>query len=368
MLLDLTRFFQMMNPSEKILGSLELITRSEAAWIPDTATEKTSRPNRKPCNRCSVFASHFHLCNGTIFLERRDIVAWLERMNKVLDHIEANLDREIDMGTLAKIACYSMVNLQRVFSIIADMPLSEYIRRRRLTLAAFDLQNSNIKVLDLALKYGYDSPESFARAFNAVHGTTPSSARSDGVMLKAYPRISFLLTLKGAVPMDYKIEKKSAFSVYGIEGVFTTENGENLKTIPRFWDELCSDGRYAKLMQSTGVPGNSQDDLCLINAICDYETVGGNKFPYMIFAFMTEKSDTSEYKVIDVPAATWAIFKSERHKIEQTSATIQKLISRVYTDWLPTAQYEKVDGFELELYYGNGDECWCETWIRIDSK
>ena len=303
-----------------------------------------------------------------MLLERRDIVTWFERMNCVLDHIEANLDSKIDMAVLAKIACYSVANLQRVFSIIADMPLSEYIRHRRLTLAAFELQNSNIKVLDLALKYGYDSPESFARAFNAVHGTTPSSARGDGVMLKAYPRISFLLTLKGAVPMNYKIEKKSAFTVYGIEGVFTTENSENLKTIPQFWDELLSDGRYEKLKQSTGISDNSQNDLCLINAICDYETVGSNKFPYMVFAFKTEKSNTTTYKVVDIPEATWAIFKSERHNIEETSTTMQKLISRVYTDWLPTAQYEKIDGFELELYYGNDDDCWCETWIRVESK
>ena len=293
---------------------------------------------------------------------------WLERMTKVLDYIENNLDSEIDMDKLAEIACYSLVNLQRVFSIIADIPLSEYIRRRRLTLAAFELQNSNIKVLDLALKYGYDSPESFTRTFNAVHGTTPSSARGKGVILRAYPRISFQLTLKGAVPMDYRVEKKETFSVYGIEGIFNTKNGENLKTIPQFWDELLSDGRYEKLKQSTHIAEDAQGDLCLLNAICDYEPLDGSKFPYMVFAFKTPASDTSAYKMVNIPSATWAIFKSETHKIEETTKAMQKLIGRVYTDWLPTANYEKVDGFELELYYGNSDICWCETWIRVTPK
>ena len=294
-------------------------------------------------------------------------MAWLERMNKVLDYIEENLDDTIEMNDLAKIACCSVVNLQRVFSLVADIPLSEYIRRRRLTLAAFDLQNSTIKVLDLALKYGYDSPEAFTRAFNTVHGTTPSSARDKGVMLKAYPRISFLLTLKGAEPMDYKIERKEAFAVYGIEGIFTTENGENLKAIPGFWDEILSDGRYEKLKISTHLSEN-EGNLCLINAICDYEAVDEKRFTYMIFAFKTEKSETSPYKTVEIPSATWAIFKSQTHKMEDTSGVMQNLIGRVYTDWLPTANYEKADGFELELYYGNDDNCWCETWIRVKEK
>ncbi len=295
-------------------------------------------------------------------------MTWLERMNKVLDYIEENLGNEIDMDKLASIACYSLVNLQRVFSIIAEIPLSEYIRRRRLTLAAFELQNSDIKVIDLALKYGYDSPEAFTRAFNSLHGTTPSLARRKGVMLRAYPRISFLLTLKGAIPMDYRIEKKEAFPVYGIEGVFTSENGENLQAIPLFWQEVISNGQYEKLRQSTHLQDEETRDLCFINSICDYEALDSNQFPYMIFAFQTDKSDTSGFKTIEVPSATWAIFKSEKHKIEETSNVIQKLISRVYTDWLPTASYDKVDGFELELYYGSGDNCWCETWIRVEAK
>ncbi len=296
-------------------------------------------------------------------------MTWLERMNEALDYIEENLDGTIDMGKIAQITCQSVSGFQRVFSIISDLPLSEYIRRRRLTQAAFELQNSTIKVIDLAYKYGYDSPEAFTRAFNIIHGTTPSSARDIGVSLKAYPRISFLLTIKGVEPMDYKIQAKEQFTVYGIEGIFSCENGENLQAIPKFWGDIMEDGRFNKLLESTGMPEIGENDLCAINAICDYRKNDGDRtFPYMIFAFKTDVSNTKGYTEVTVPAATWALFKSETHKIENTSTVLQGLIKRVYTDWLPTAAFEKVDGHELELYYGNGDKCWCEVWIKVIPK
>ena len=295
-------------------------------------------------------------------------MTWLERMNKVLDYIEDNLTGDIDMEQLVRIACYSQANLQRMFSIIADMPLAEYIRRRRLTLAAFDLQNSSVKIIDVALKYGYDSPEAFARAFSSLHGTTPSSARGKGVTLRAYPRISFLLTLKGAVPMDYRIETKESFAVYGIEGIFSTENGENLKAIPQFWRDRHDDGSVKRLEQSGNLPENRRDCLCAVNAICGYEAMDGSRFPYMLCAVKSEKSDTTGYKTVTVPAATWAIFTTERHTMQETSHIFQKLISRIYTDWLPTANYDLVDGYDMELYYGDGDAVWCEAWVRVTAK
>jgi AraC family transcriptional regulator len=258
--------------------------------------------------------------------------------------------------------------LQRVFSIVTDIPLSEYIRRRRLTLAAFELQHSSVKIIDLALKYGYESPEAFARAFNSVHGTNPSSARDKGVQLKAYPRITFLLTVKGDTPMDYRIENKAAFQVYGLEGIFSTADGENLKAIPKFWIETMNDGRFAKLIESTHAAQHDENGLGLINAICDYRKVQSDQFPYMICAFKTAQSDVDGFVEATVPASTWAVFKTEKHTEEQTSSVLQSVIKRIYTDWLPTAAYDKVDGYELELYYGEKDQCWCEAWVRVIPK
>ncbi|MDD4797048.1 MAG: helix-turn-helix domain-containing protein [Eubacteriales bacterium] len=294
-------------------------------------------------------------------------MTWLERMNRTLDYIEENLNGHIDYNRAAQLACYSVSHLQRVFALMADMPLGEYIRRRRLTMAAFELQNSAIKVIDVAMKYGYDSPEAFARAFHNLHGATPSSARDEGVRLKAYPRISFLLTIKGAVPMDYRIETSQAFDIYGLEGIFDTEGGQNLRDIPQFWLQVMQDGRFDRLLASTG-QSVDPDGLCLLNAVCDYRELPGTRFPYMIFARRTPESKPEGYVQVTVPAATWAVFTSERHGQEQTSAVTQDLIKRVYTEWLPTAGYDILSGYELELYYGTGENCRVEARMRVEPK
>lgn len=285
---------------------------------------------------------------------------WYERMNMVIDYIEDNLTENIDFEKISSIICQSSVSFQRTFSIVTDISVFEYIRRRRITLAAFELQNSNNKVIDIAMKYGYDSPEAFARAFKAIHGVSPVAARKEGVPLKTFPRITFLLTVKGDAAMDYRIETKEAFTVYGIEEIFTTEDGKNLVEIPEFWLKCLEDGRFDKLIKSTN------EALSRVHAICAYRNTGGNTFPYMLFAYLTKGCDTDGFTEVQVPAATWAIFKTEKHTQEETSGVIQNLVKRVYTDWLPTAGYKKVDGYELELYFTSDiDKYYSETWIRV---
>ena len=290
-------------------------------------------------------------------------MTWYERMNKAIDYIEENLCSDIDFEKIAKIVCQSPVSFQRTFSIVTDISVFEYIRRRKMTLAAFDMQNSNEKVIDTAFKYGYESPEAFARAFKEIHGASPSNARKYGLPLKAFPRIAFLLSIKGDAVMEYRIESKEAFSVYGIEGVFTTDDGKNLKDIPMFWQECMEDGRFDKLVKSTN------ESLSRIHALCDYRKTGGNTFPYMLFAYRSIGCDTDGFTQVEVPAATWAIFKSEKHTQEQTSSVIQSLVKRIYTDWLPTASYAKIDGYELELYFVSDiDKYYAEIWIRVEPK
>jgi AraC family transcriptional regulator len=294
---------------------------------------------------------------------------WLKKMNDALYYLEDNLEEHIDYDKLAQIACTSVYNFQRMFSFITEVPLSEYIRRRRLTLAAFELQNSSIKVIDLALKYGYQSPEAFTRAFINIHGVTPTLARNKGVQLKAYPRLSFHISIKGDVEMNYKIEQKEAFTVFGVEGIFNTENGDNLKTIPKFWYDEFHKGTLDKIIKATGEDWNNRYGIGPVNSICDYRRTGGSTFPYMLCALKTPKSVTDGYTEVNVPAATWAIFTTEEHTKEETSGVIQNLVKRVYTEWLPTASYEKIDGYEFEMYYNkeNG-KCYCETWIRVTRK
>lgn len=284
---------------------------------------------------------------------------WLNRMNNAINYIENNLEDKMDYEKIARAACSSVYHFQRMFSFITNIPLSEYVRRRKMTLAAFELQNSDIKIIDLALKYGYESPEAFTRAFQAVHGITPTSARRDGANLKAYPRISFQMSMKGDSEMNYKIVQKEAFQVYGVERIFDTKDGENLKEIPQFWLELRDNGEYEKLQNSANYPHT------ILNSICGYKEIEGNKFPYMICTLKTPLSDTQGYTVVDVPASTWAVFVNESHSIEETSKEIQSLVSRVYMDWLPTSNYDIDPGFEFEMYYTINDKFYEETWIRV---
>lgn len=293
---------------------------------------------------------------------------WLARMNAAVGYIERNLTEDIDYVQIGREACCSAFDFQRMFSFIADMPLSEYIRRRRLTLAAFELQNSRIRVTDLAMKYGYDSPVSFARAFQAFHGTTPSSARNAGTVLKVWPRISFHISIKGDAEMNYRIEEKEAFDVFGMEKVFSLQDDRHFREIPAFWKEQHENGGFNKLCLANGID-RYEPGLSPVNSICSYRDTGGNTFPYMLFAIKSPQSCTEGYTELTVPASTWAIFTTEWHTQEQTASAVQNMIRRVYTDWLPTAGYDKLDGYELEMYYGDENrKSRCETWIRIVKK
>ena len=161
---------------------------------------------------------------------------WLDRLEQALTYIEQNLEQEISLEELGRIACCSPFHFQRMFSYLAEMPLALYIRRRRMTRAAFDLQKGG-KVLEIALKYGYDSPTSFARAFQSVHGIPPSHAKAQGSQLKAYPRIHFQIQIKGDTEMNYRIEQKEAFRVVGKKITLSADGAEasNLQAIPAFW-------------------------------------------------------------------------------------------------------------------------------------
>ena len=141
---------------------------------------------------------------------------WLDKLNKSIEYIEDNLDGEINYEEAAKLACCSCYHYQRMFSYIAGVTLSEYIRNRRMTKAAIDLQNGE-KVMDVSLKYGYESPTFFNRAFKKVHEVSPSMAQKKGTFLKSYSPISFKLAIKGVEEMKYRIEKKEAFRVVGVQ-------------------------------------------------------------------------------------------------------------------------------------------------------
>lgn len=283
---------------------------------------------------------------------------WIGRLNQALDYIEDNLDGEIDFEKIAQIACCSFFHFQRMFSYIAGIPLSEYIRRRRMTAAAFDLQTSDIKIIDLALKYGYDSPTSFNRAFQTLHGTAPSTARTEGTPLKAFPRIRISVSIKGETEMEYRIEKKEAFRIVGVKESMDVNLEENFAKIPQLWQQVAQDGSLMRLVEMMDQPPFS----ILGVSTC----MNGEKMDYYIAAATNSPAPEGLCETI-VPAGIWAIFEC----VGPLPHTMQDLQRRIITEWLPASGYEYADAPDVEIYT-NGDQQAAdyrsEVWLPVVKK
>lgn len=283
---------------------------------------------------------------------------WLNRMNHAVDYIELNLADDISYEKAAQIACCSTYHFQRMFSFITGVPLSEYIRRRRLTLAAFELQTSNIKVIDVAIKYGYESPEAFSRAFKNLHGIMPISARDIGVSLKAFPKMTFSISIKGVSEMNYRIEEKEAFEIFGLELKTTVINEQCYKEIPQFWMNCNQDGRCLALAEAAGKkPGE------LLDAGVTYAHNPNGDMSYMIGCVKRNPGINPEYTTLNIPKQTWAIFQTE-WKSEYDDVKLHDIWRRIYSEWFPVASYEHADcDFDMEMYFsdiqtGNSAEIW----------
>ena len=295
---------------------------------------------------------------------------WLEKMNSAIDYIERNLTAEIDLDEVCRRACCSSYNFQRMFSFITDVALAEYIRRRRLTAAAFELQSSDIKVIDIAMKYGYDSATSFARAFSALHGISPTEARRNGAQLKAYPRISFQISIKGEKEMDYRIETKEAFDVFGIEITASLSGEEGYLRPDQLWKKCQSNGEYDKLCEAAGdLPEFIAQNLCKVHAVENYRKTEGNTFAYMLCAFESKSSKTDGYKKIHIPSQTYAVFSSDKFRWgDEFNDVLMTMQKRFYSEWLPTANYERADAANFEIYGGDEELGYLELWFPVNKK
>lgn len=297
----------------------------------------------------------------------RNVMDWLMKMNAAIDYIEVHLIEEIDPNEVARKACCSSYNFQRMFSFITDISLAEYIRRRRLTQAALELQNTNQKVIDIAVKYGYDTATSFARAFKTLHGVTPAEARQQGIQLKAYPKISFHISMKGDKEMDYRIETKEAFEVFGIEAICSFGGEAGAMTPAQLWQQSHKNGEYERLFENAGeLPTFVAKDLCKIHGVENYRKTGEDTFPYMLCAFVSEGSKTEGYQKVRIPAQTYAIFPSEPFRWDEDfGSVVSTLQKRFYSEWLPTANYERADGANFEVYGGNAEYGYIELWYPV---
>lgn len=280
---------------------------------------------------------------------------WIERLNSAVNYIEENIKESINLEEVSKIACCSTYHFQRMFSYIADIPLSEYIRRRRMSLAAVDLQSGDEKVIDISLKYGYDSPTAFNRAFKSVHGISPSQAKKEGTILKAFPPISFKITIKGDSEMNYRIEKKESLRIVGISEPLETDIEKNFEIVPKMWGTAAMNGTIQKLAtMMDGIP------MGMLGVSSCNEA---NNWKYYIAVASTHRIDNTFEELI-IPENTWAIFSGEG-----SSQSIQELEKRIVTEWLPTSGYEYANAPDIEVYLNPDPEnSKYEVWIPVSKK
>ncbi|MCR4814999.1 MAG: helix-turn-helix domain-containing protein [Lachnospiraceae bacterium] len=253
---------------------------------------------------------------------------WIEGFQASIDYIEQNLTKELDIGKIAKKAALSSFYYQRIFGAMCEMTVGEYIRERRMTLAAQELACSDCKVIDIALKYGYDSPDSFTKTFQRFHGITPAQAREKGAILRSLAPLHIKITLEGGTMLDYKIVEKAAFTVVGIKKSFNSET--SYTEIPKFWDEWASDMKGLK-----GMFGVCSD-------------MDGTNFDYWIAdLYMPWEEYPEECSTYQIPGGLWALFKC----VGPLPGSMQTVNTQIWSEWLPSLkEYELAGNYSLEFY------------------
>lgn len=280
---------------------------------------------------------------------------WLKKISQAIDYIESNLTDDISYDEAAEIACCSTYYFERMFSYIAGISLSEYIRRRRMTAAAFDLQGSDAKVMDIALKYGYKSPTAFNRAFQSVHGVSPTAARAQGTLLNAYPPIRFSILVSGGENMGYRIETKEAIRIVGVRTPLEEDMEQNQKIVPLFWDKMLKSTLFSEIC---GLADKESNSIFGVTAYTDPLNI------YYYIAAPTDKPVPQGMFEFNIPAATWAVFECNGRFKE----SVQTIFKRFLTEWLPFSGYEYAELPDIEVYPVNthgSKEGHAEVWIAI---
>ena len=287
---------------------------------------------------------------------------WITGIQNAINYIEEHLTEEINYDKVAEEAACSSFYFQRIFGVLCDISLGEYIRNRRLTLAGNELNVSDIKVIDIALKYGYESPESFTRAFSKFHGITPSEAKKNGSKLKSFSRLSVKITLSGGYMMDYKIVEKEAFEIIEKVEAHSIENDINAKSIPDFWTKSHNDGTVKTLLENT-------TDRTFIFGVC----YGNNSdcaktFDYSIGAVYNPKTAVPKgFRRNIIPARTWAIFECKG----AMPKAMQDMWHKITSEFFPTSGYQPTYEMDIEAYtegdMGESDYR-SEIWIPVVKK
>ncbi len=290
---------------------------------------------------------------------------WITGIQKAVDYVEEHITGDLDYEQVAKQAYSSSFHFQRVFSILCGFTLGEYIRARRLSLAGSELASSETKVIDIALKYGYDSPESFGRAFTRFHGVSPSQAKSCGAALKSFSRLSVKLILDGGNIMDYRIEKKDAFKIIAKKKQVSCNAEMTTAEISQFWGQCSMDGTIPALCNY--IPEGNIFGKCIVGACFGKDTTDEN-FPYAIGAMYNGMPITDEgLVVVEIPGHTYAVFQC----VGKMPEAFQKLYQQIYSEFFPQSDYQPCGGTDFEAYPSDdvtSPDYTCELWVAVEKK
>lgn len=275
---------------------------------------------------------------------------WIERLNHAIMYIEQHLMEDLDYEVIADISGCPFYYFQKVFLYMANVTVHEYIRCRRLSLAAVELQKNNEKVIDVSSKFGYESPTAFNRAFKKFHGTAPSSLKKKNTSFKAYPPIRFAVSIQGGQALNFRIAEKEAFRILGITCPLDRNLENNFKTIPNVWDQALADGTLSKL-----------------NAMMNGEPRGllgvsvHHTDDWKYFIAVSSDKESGSFESCEIPSCTWAVFEGTG-----TNISLQNLERRVITEWLPTSGYEYADIPDIEVYIkADPQDAVYEYWLPV---
>lgn len=289
---------------------------------------------------------------------------WIQGIQRAIDYVEANITEEIDFERVAEQAYSSSFHFQRVFGILCGYSLGDYIRMRRLSLAGEELSKGNAKIIDIALKYGYDTPESFSRAFTRFHGIAPSEAKRGG-NVRIFTPLSVKLILTGGSKMDYRIEKRDAFQVVcKRKKVGKPQSANATPDITAMWQEYGADGTMQRLVSY--MPENPVMKGLL--GICFSSQLNAKQFPYGIGVEYDGRKVDDDLEIVTIPASTFAVFTS---KGKMPDAFIETY-NRIVTEFFPqSSQYEYAENVEFEVYSSpdvSDQNYKCEIWIAVNEK
>ena len=283
---------------------------------------------------------------------------WTECIGEAISYIEDNITEKLTIENIAKRACISPFYFQKGFAMLCGFTIGEYIRSRRLALAGSELVSTDQKVIDIALKYGFDSPDSFTKSFIRFHGVTPTAVRKGGAMIKSFAALKIKFTLEGGCSMDYKIVEKDAFTVVGVSKVFRYETA--MREVPQFWTEYYETG--------------NDKFVCGMYGVNIDETMGGNEFEYLIADNYNPVMEVPEGFITRViPKHTWAVFACKGAMPQ----SMQEVNRKIFSEWLPNCKdYEIAEGCCIEMYddpagYPKGtqdEKYYSEIWIPVKRK